>query len=69
MRNDGFSESTLAPPAAQPLTPIAQRLEENIGGAGLALTQDDLRNIESAVSDMSMQGARYPEHLAKLVGR
>jgi aryl-alcohol dehydrogenase-like predicted oxidoreductase len=52
-----------------PGTTKLQRLEENIGGAALTLTQDDLRNIESAVSDMSMQGARYPEHLAKLVGR
>ncbi len=35
----------------------------------LELTPDDLREIESAASKITVQGARYPEHLQKLVGR
>src|SRR5271166_5918347 len=38
------------------------RLEENIGAASIALTPDDLRQIESAASEITVQGARYPEH-------
>jgi len=45
------------------------RLEENIAGAGVELTVDDLGEIERAVSKLTMQGARYPEHLQQLVGR
>jgi hypothetical protein len=33
------------------------------------LTADDLREIDSAASQIAVQGARYPEHLQKLVGR
>jgi len=33
------------------------------------LAPDELRNIDSAVSKIMVQGARYPEHLQKLVGR
>lgn len=52
-----------------PGTTKLHRLEENIGAASDELTPDDLREIESAVSDVPVQGARYPEHLQKLVGR
>lgn len=52
-----------------PGTTKPQRLEENIGAAGVAPSADDLRSIESAVSTLTAQGARYPEHLQKLVGR
>jgi aryl-alcohol dehydrogenase-like predicted oxidoreductase len=52
-----------------PGTTKLHRLEENIGAANLELTAEDLRNIESAVSKVTVQGARYPEHLQKLVGR
>jgi aryl-alcohol dehydrogenase-like predicted oxidoreductase len=52
-----------------PGTTKLHRLEENIGAAGVELTTDDLRDIERAVSKVSVQGARYPEHLQKLVGR
>lgn len=52
-----------------PGTTKLQRLEENIGAAGVALSADDLRSIQSAVSTITAQGARYPEHLQKLVGR
>jgi aryl-alcohol dehydrogenase-like predicted oxidoreductase len=52
-----------------PGTTKLHRLEENIGAAGLELTPDDLHGIDSAVSKITVQGARYPEHLQKLVGR
>ncbi len=52
-----------------PGTTKLHRLEENIGAADVELTADDLRSIESAVSKVAVQGARYPEHLQKLVGR
>jgi len=52
-----------------PGTTKLHRLEENIGAAGVELTSDDLREIERAVSEVTVQGARYPEHLQKLVGR
>ena len=52
-----------------PGTTKLHRLEENIGAAAIELTPDDLRDIDSAVSKITVQGARYPEHLQKLVGR
>jgi aryl-alcohol dehydrogenase-like predicted oxidoreductase len=52
-----------------PGTTKLHRLEENLGAANVELTPGDLRSIESAVSKVSVQGARYPEHLQKLVGR
>jgi aryl-alcohol dehydrogenase-like predicted oxidoreductase len=52
-----------------PGTTKLHRLEENIGAAGVELTADDLRGIERAVSQVAVQGARYPEHLQRLVGR
>ena len=45
------------------------RLEENIGAATLELTPDDLRDIESAASQIAVHGARYPEHLERMTGR
>jgi aryl-alcohol dehydrogenase-like predicted oxidoreductase len=50
-----------------PGTTQLQRLEENIGSATLELTPDDLRVIDGAASKIT--GARYPEHLNRLVGR
>ena len=52
-----------------PGTVKLQRLEENIGAAWLELTPDDLREIESAASTITVQGDRYPEHLNRMVGR
>ncbi len=52
-----------------PGTTKLARLEENIGGAAVQLTSDDLRDIEGAASAITIQGARYPEHLQRLVGR
>jgi aryl-alcohol dehydrogenase-like predicted oxidoreductase len=52
-----------------PGTTKLHRLEENIGAAALELTRGDLRQLETAASTISVQGARYPEELQKLVGR
>jgi len=52
-----------------PGTTKLQRVEENIGSASLELTANDLREIESAASSITVQGARYPEQLNRLVGR
>ncbi len=52
-----------------PGTTKLTRLEENIGGAAVQLTSEDLREIEGAASAITIQGARYPEHLQRLVGR
>jgi aryl-alcohol dehydrogenase-like predicted oxidoreductase len=52
-----------------PGTTKLSRLEENLGAAYLALTQADRDAIERAVSEMPVQGERYPEQLRRLVGR
>ena len=52
-----------------PGTTKLHRLEENNGAADLELTPDDLEEIDSAASKITVQGARYPEHLEKLTGR
>src|SRR5689334_3780166 len=52
-----------------PGTTKLHRLEENIGGASVTLTADDVRQLDEATSKLELQGARYPEHLQKLVGR
>src|SRR5216117_1157083 len=51
-----------------PGTTKLARLEENIGAAAIRLTADDLRDIDSAASHITIQGARYPEHLEKRTG-
>jgi aryl-alcohol dehydrogenase-like predicted oxidoreductase len=52
-----------------PGTTKPERLEENIAATAIELTADDLREIDSATSSVSVQGARYPENLNRLVGR
>ena len=52
-----------------PGTTKRQRLEENIGAAAVQLSPDDLREIDVAASKIAIQGARYPEHLNRLVGK
>jgi aryl-alcohol dehydrogenase-like predicted oxidoreductase len=52
-----------------PGTTKLHRLEENIGAATLELTPDDLREIDSASSRITVQGNRYPENLEKMTGR
>jgi aryl-alcohol dehydrogenase-like predicted oxidoreductase len=52
-----------------PGTTKRHRLEENLGAAAVELTADDLREIETAASKITVQGARYPEHLELMTGR
>jgi aryl-alcohol dehydrogenase-like predicted oxidoreductase len=52
-----------------PGTTKVSRLEENLGAVNIRLTADDLREIGSAASKIKVEGARYPEHLQKMVGR
>jgi len=52
-----------------PSTTKLPRLEENIGAVSVELTSDDLREIESAASNITILGARYPEHVEKMTGR
>jgi aryl-alcohol dehydrogenase-like predicted oxidoreductase len=52
-----------------PGTTKLHRLEENIGGASVELSPDDLGELETAASNIAVVGARYPEELQKLVGR
>ena len=52
-----------------PGTTKRHRLDENLGGAAIRLTADDLREIAGAAAELEMHGARYPEHLQKMVGR
>jgi aryl-alcohol dehydrogenase-like predicted oxidoreductase len=52
-----------------PGTTKVSRLEENLGAVNIKLTTDDLREIDSAASEIKVEGARYPEHLQKMVGR
>lgn len=52
-----------------PGTTKLHRLEENLGGAALELSAEDLKAIDAAASKVELQGERYPAHLQKLVGR
>lgn len=52
-----------------PGTTKTKRLRENIGALEIELTADDLDGIESAASQIEVQGARYPEHLEQMTGR
>jgi aryl-alcohol dehydrogenase-like predicted oxidoreductase len=52
-----------------PGTRRPERLEENIGAADVYLTTDDLREIESVASKITVHGARYPDHLERLTYR
>jgi aryl-alcohol dehydrogenase-like predicted oxidoreductase len=52
-----------------PGTTKLHRLDENIGAASVELTPDDLRDIDTAASKITVQGARYPEKLEKMTGR
>jgi aryl-alcohol dehydrogenase-like predicted oxidoreductase len=50
-----------------PGTTKLHRLEENLGAASIELTAGELRAIDSAVSEIAVQGGRYPEHLQRLI--
>jgi aryl-alcohol dehydrogenase-like predicted oxidoreductase len=52
-----------------PGTRRLERLEENIGAGDVELTPDDLREIESAAAQITVQGARYPDSLERLTNR
>ena len=52
-----------------PGTTKLHRLDENLGAVSVELTPDDLREIDSAASKITVQGARYPERLEKMTGR
>jgi aryl-alcohol dehydrogenase-like predicted oxidoreductase len=52
-----------------PGTTKLHRLDENIGAVAVELTPDDLREIETAASKISVHGARYPEKLEQMTGR
>ena len=52
-----------------PGTTKLNRLDENLGAVAIELTPDDLLDIESAASKITVQGARYPENLERLTGR
>jgi aryl-alcohol dehydrogenase-like predicted oxidoreductase len=52
-----------------PGTRKLERLDENIGAASVELTAEDLREIDRAASEITVQGARYPERLEQMTGR
>jgi aryl-alcohol dehydrogenase-like predicted oxidoreductase len=52
-----------------PGTTKLSRLDENIGAVSVELTPEDLNEIESAASKITVQGNRYPEHLEAMTGR
>jgi aryl-alcohol dehydrogenase-like predicted oxidoreductase len=51
-----------------PGTTKLARLDENLGAAAVALTPDDLREIEGAAAKIQVQGARYPEQAERMTG-
>jgi aryl-alcohol dehydrogenase-like predicted oxidoreductase len=52
-----------------PGTRRLERLEENLAAADLELTADDLAEVGTAAGQVEIQGARYPEHLQRLIDR
>ena len=52
-----------------PGTRRVERLDENLGAATIELTADDLGEIQRAAAQIQVQGARYPEHLQRLIDR
>ena len=51
-----------------PGTTKLSRLDENIGSLEIKLTSDDLREIDTAASKITVEGDRYPEHLQRMTG-
>ncbi|MCF6407238.1 aldo/keto reductase [Chitinophaga filiformis] len=52
-----------------PGTTKMTRLEENIGGVNITLSDDDVADINKALDSISLQGERYPASLANLQGK
>jgi aryl-alcohol dehydrogenase-like predicted oxidoreductase len=51
-----------------PGTRRLDRLDENLGAADIELAADDLAEIDGAASKITVEGARYPEHLSRMTG-
>jgi len=51
-----------------PGTTKLSRLDENIGSDAIKLTSDDLREIDTAASKITVEGDRYPEHVQRMAG-
>jgi aryl-alcohol dehydrogenase-like predicted oxidoreductase len=49
-----------------PGTTKLHRLDENIGAAEIELTADEVRELERAAASITVQGARYPEHIEQM---
>ncbi len=52
-----------------PGTTKLHRLQENLGAVNVQLTTEDLQKVESALQDIEIVGARYPQHLQARVGK
>ncbi len=52
-----------------PGTTKISRLEENLGGASISLSAEELQEIEAAAAKIFVQGDRYPAHLQKTINR
>ena len=52
-----------------PGTTKLHRLEENVGAIAIALSPDELRDIDEAGAAITVHGKRYPEHLERMTGR
>ncbi len=52
-----------------PGTTKLHRLAENVGGAAIHLSKKDLENIKTALANIEIVGARYPQHLQEIVGK
>ena len=64
----GMSHSYAPFPDKQEMIALIRSAVE-LGAVAVQLTPDDLREIESAASKITVQGARYPEHLEQMTGR
>jgi aryl-alcohol dehydrogenase-like predicted oxidoreductase len=51
-----------------PGTTKLSRLDENIAAVAIELTADDVREIDSAASKITVEGDRYPEHIQRMTG-
>jgi len=52
-----------------PGTTKLHRLQENIAAASIELSEEDLREIERATSEITVEGARYSEGAQRLINR
>ena len=68
-RSHGFWRRSLGSRRSPAPPSKLHRLEENIGGASVELSADNLHEIETALSNITVQGDRYPAHLQARVGR